>query len=81
MSHGRDRAMPAGIVYPISPVMERSDLAGTWMCTPTRTLPVGIVYLISPVMARSDLAGDRMCTDLADVAGRHRQSIICISPK
>ena len=28
MSHGRNRAMPVGIIYSINPVMERSDLAG-----------------------------------------------------
>ena len=28
MGGGRNRAMPAGIIYSINPVMERSDLAG-----------------------------------------------------
>ncbi len=59
--------MPVGIIYLISPVMERSDLAGG-MDAPPRTLPAGIVYPISPVMAHRDLAGGRL-------AGIHRQSI------
>ena len=52
--------MPTGIIYPINPVMERSDLAGAWPGMQTmrlRGLPSGIIYLISPVMTRSGLAG------------------------
>ena len=48
--------MPTGIIYPINPVMERSDLAGVQTMR-LRGLPSGIIYLISPVMTRSDLAG------------------------
>lgn len=46
------RTLPAGIVYPINPVMARSDLAGarTGMHTP-RTLPTGIALSVARIVA------------------------------